>query len=494
MPAIPRAQLESIAAVLRESLAPVIVVDEICAVAFANRAACERWPQASPAAAGFPEPDRARFIAEHARVMASGAAVHFDWGDRGPGGVRAWFRCNVSPIRRDSTVVGTLCWSSEITDFKRLEERLRRSEQLMVDAQGLAHMGIWDWDVSEPHATWSPELYRIYDLDPDSYVPSYESYLKLVHPDDRQRVIDATNRVFQEHVPYSHDERIFRRDGSMRYLHTWAYPVLDDSGALRRLVGVCQDITDRKLAEEQVRELALDLERRVAERTRTIENSMRDLEAFNAMISHDLRAPLQVINMCAQLIGRALPQRPMEARPHLERIERAVGQMTAQVDALLALARVGSQPLAHSEVDLSSLARELLVDLERAMGGHRVDAQIAPDLRCSGDPRLLRAVMQNLLENALKYSRHADRPRIEVGTVDGERGIAFFVRDNGIGFAMDDAHRLFAPFERLPAAAEFPGNGIGLATVHRILERHRGQIWAESEPGRGATFFFQLPA
>ena len=122
----------------------------------------------------------------------------------------------------------------------------------MVDTQGVAHLGTWEWDVSEPTATWSDELYRIYGLTPETYTPSYEKYLKMVHPDDRQRVIDATNRVFHEHVPYSHDERIFRPDGSIRYLHTWAHPVLDDAGKLVRLVGVCQDITDRKLAEEAV--------------------------------------------------------------------------------------------------------------------------------------------------------------------------------------------------------------------------------------------------
>ena len=111
-----------------------------------------------------------------------------------------------------------------MTELKRTEERLRRSEQLMVDTQGVAHLGTWEWDVQQPHAFWSAELYRIYGLTPETYTPSYEAYLQMVHPDDRQRVIDATNRVFQEHVPYSHDERIFRPDGSMRYLHTWAYP------------------------------------------------------------------------------------------------------------------------------------------------------------------------------------------------------------------------------------------------------------------------------
>lgn len=152
-------------------------------------------------------------------------------------------------------------------ELKGLEQRLRRLEQLMVDTQGVAHLGTWEWDVSEPTASWSAELYRIYGLSPDSYTPSYENYLAMVHPDDRQRVMDATNRVFHEHVPYSHDERILLRDGSMRYLHTWAHPVLDDDGKLVRLLGVCQDITEQKRAETKVLELNRDLERRVGERS-----------------------------------------------------------------------------------------------------------------------------------------------------------------------------------------------------------------------------------
>ena len=158
--------------------------------------------------------------------------------------------------------------ASDPSELKRLEQRLRRLEQLMVDTQGVAHLGTWEWDISEPTATWSAELYRIYGLSPDTYTPTYENYLAMVHPDDRQRVMDATNRVFHEHVPYSHDERILLPDGSMRYLHTWAHPVLDDDGKLVRLLGVCQDITEQKRAEAQVLELNRDLERRLAAEAR----------------------------------------------------------------------------------------------------------------------------------------------------------------------------------------------------------------------------------
>jgi len=350
--------------------------------------------------------------------------------------------------------------------------------------------------VSAPNATWSEELFRIYGLTPATYTPSYQNYLTLVHPDDRQRVIDATNRVFHEHVPYSHDERIFRPDGSMRYLHTWAHPVLDDAGKLVRLVGVCQDITDRKLAEEAVLTLNADLERRVAERTRTIERSLRDLEAFNAMASHDLRAPLSIIHAsCALMLHPSADPLPPRVTGLLGRVQESVGRMTALLTDLLRLAQVGQAPLSRAEVDLSALAGEVVGQLRRAAPERQVEVTVEPGLRCFADPGLLRAAVENLLGNAWKYSSRVASARIAVGAQPGAAGMqVFYVRDNGAGFDMKDAHRLFAPFERLHKQTEFEGTGVGLAAVHRIVERHGGRIWAEGALDRGATFYFQLPA
>jgi PAS domain S-box-containing protein len=468
---------------------------------FANEAAQQRWPGATvgaPAAALLPGDARERFSALEAGVIATGQPARFEWGEHGPAGVRRWFACTLSALSMgegsSGEIAGYLCLSSDITTLKSSEARLRRSEQLMVDTQGVAHLGTWEWDVNQPDATWSAELYRIYGLSPGAYKPSYENYLKMVHPEDRQRVIDATNRVFHEHVPYSHDERIFRPDGSMRYLHTWAAPALDDRGVLIRLVGVCQDITDRKLAEEAVQRLNADLERRVAERTRTIENSLRDLETFNAMASHDLRAPLSVIQgSCAMILQHAPESLPAMVTENLARIQRSVNHMTALVNDLLTLAQVGHAPLARVDVDLSALCNDVAAQLRRGSSDRDVSVEVQPGLRCYGDAGLLRAALENLLGNAWKYSSRVERARIEVGALDRDERRAFYVRDNGAGFDMNDAHRLFAPFERLHKASEFEGTGVGLAAVHRIIERHGGRIWAEGQAGRGATFFFELP-
>lgn len=423
----------------------------------------------------------------------AGDPTHLEWGDVGPSGVRRWCACTVSPVREGDVVVAALAVSKDITQLKRSEARLRRSEQLMVDTQGVAHLGTWEWDVSEPHATWSEELYRIYGLTPDEYTPSYEAYLTKIHPEDRDRVIEATNRVFHEHVPYSHDERIFRPDGSMRYLHTWAFPVLDDGGKLRKLVGVCQDITDRKLAEEEVLRLNESLELRVAERTRTIERSMKDLEAFHAMVSHDLRAPLSVIAGSCTLLELERGELTANAAKNVERIQRAATQMTRLVNDLLTLAHVGNAPLEVAEIDLSALCEDIVASLRQTSSGPpRAVVSIQGGLKCKGDPAFVRTILENLLGNAWKYSSKVETPRIEVGaTPDGE-GLAFYVKDNGVGFDMKDVDRIFAPFERLHSATDFEGTGVGLAAVHRIVERHRGRIWANGAPGEGATFSFTL--
>jgi PAS domain S-box-containing protein len=425
-------------------------------------------------------------------AVERGEPTRVEWGESTPAGVRCWYSCTVSPLRRDGQVEGWLCISAEVTEFKRSEERLRRSEQLMVDTQGVAHLGTWEWDIKEPHAFWSAELYRIYGVTPETYTPSYERYLTLVHPDDRQRVVDATNRVFHQHVPYSHDERIFRPDGSMRYLHTWAHPILDDAGGLLRLVGVCQDITDRKQAEEQVREMNADLERRVAERTRQLEASLRDLEAFNAMVSHDLRSPLSTIQMASTKLTQCDPSSP-EGQRAQGRLRRAISQMTTLIDDLIAFARIGNAPLQRTAVDLSAMAHELVGDLRRSAQERAIAVSIEPGIDCVADRDLIRVALQNLLANAWKYTSRVERPRIELATtIIGSRKV-LLVRDNGAGFDMNDAHRLFAPFQRLHSESEFAGTGLGLASVHRILERHACAVWAESAPNQGATFFFELP-
>lgn len=276
----PADQAQALEWVLGANASPALAASVDGCIFFLNAAARARWPAAAcgvPVSSLFAEDARAELDSIVAGVIADGIPGHLECGEQDPVGAGRWMRFALSPLRGRDDVNAILCIASDLTELKRSQQRLRRSEQLMVDTQGVAHLGTWEWTVSEPVAVWSEELYRIYGLTPETYTPSYEKYLEMVHPDDRQRVIDATNRVFHQHVPYSHDERIFRPDGSVRYLHTWAHPVLDDAGQLVRLLGVCQDITDRKLAELDRERIELELAYRSAH------DAITDLERYSVV-------------------------------------------------------------------------------------------------------------------------------------------------------------------------------------------------------------------
>ena len=210
-------------------------------------------------------------------------------------------------------------------------------------------------------------------------------------------------------------------------------------------------------------------------------------------VSHDLRAPIRVVEGFTRIVkedyGRQLDR---VGNDHLDRVLAAASRMNLMIDAMLSMARLATQPLARQPVDLSQLAGFIVDDLRRAAPERQAEVQIQPGLGAQGDPTLLRLVLENLLGNAWKYTAHCSLARIEFGAEPHEGRVCYVVRDNGAGFDMRLADRLFGLFQRLHSAKDFPGTGVGLASVKRIVQRHGGQIWAQSEPGRGSTFAFTL--
>jgi signal transduction histidine kinase len=246
-------------------------------------------------------------------------------------------------------------------------------------------------------------------------------------------------------------------------------------------------------AEETIRRLNVNLERCVEERTRQLTEANTELEAFTHSVSHDLRAPLRSINSFARmLVEECAPQIDEKGRGYIERMLGSAERMEGLIEDLLHLSHVTGAELNRTDVDLTQMATSIIDELRAHEPERNVDTQISIGLRCKADPRLLRIALENLLGNAWKFTRNVECARIEVGRSD-DKPPTYFVRDNGAGFKMDYAPQLFAPFRRLHTAAEFPGTGVGLSIVQRIIRRHGGRISAEGSVGHGATFYFTVP-
>jgi signal transduction histidine kinase len=293
-----------------------------------------------------------------------------------------------------------------------------------------------------------------------------------------------------------------RRDGPPLSLS--GAPLFSATGTLLGWAGTAQPASGAAAADpQQLGALQADLDernRQLGERTRELDHAVRELDSLAYSVSHDLRAPLRVVDGFATIVLEDYGDRgkPLDevGRDHLRRIVAASQRMNTMIDTLLGLSRMTSRELARERVDLSQIARELADDLRAQDGARGVEFVIAPELRTEGDATLLRLVLQNLLGNAWKFTGKTRGARVEFGARREGEALAYFVRDNGAGFDMRFAEKMFGLFQRLHSANEFPGTGVGLATVQKIVRRHGGRVWAEAVPapadGHGATFYFTL--
>jgi PAS domain S-box-containing protein len=563
----------------------------------------------------------------------------------------------------------------DITERMRAEEALRRSAASLADAQRIAHVGSYDWNLVNGLAWWSGEMCRIFGVDPESFVPTLENSLKIMPPQDRIAVQAAIKEAIEGRKPYDVEHGILRPDGSERIVHAHGEVIFDEAGKAVRLVGTSQDITEQKQAEqklhrlnralrtlsncnqvlvraaeeshlleevcgilvheggyrmawvgygendegksvhpvahagfedgylqtasitwadtergrgptgtavrtgkavvvrdfradpslapwreealkrgyasgialpillndpvlgsltiyaeepnafdseeiqlltelsndlaygvqalraraerqraeEEIRRLNEQLEQRVEERTAKLEAANKELEAFTYSVSHDLRAPLRHIDGFSKLLveehGAELSP---DAQEYVATIRDSALQMGRLIDDLLNLARVGRKELAMQVTGLNSLVEEVRTELNRANPERSIEWKVEtlPFVEC--DPALMKQVFVNLLSNAVKFTRPRKPAVIEVGATQQEGRPVVFVRDNGVGFSMKYANKLFAVFQRLHRSEDFEGTGVGLATVQRIIIKHGGRVWAEAELDKGATFYFTL--
>ena len=382
----------------------------------------------------------------------------------------------------------------DITERKRAQELLNRERETFFSILQKAPYGIVLADTEGKFTYINPEFTRItgYTL-PD--VPTGRDWMHKAYPEPEYR--HQVRETWKEDVAKKGIQRTFRvvcKKGQVKDIQF--RPTLLDDG---RMIITLYDITERKRAEDEIRRLNEELERRVIERTRQLEAVNKDLEAFSYSVSHDLRAPLLSVGGFSRLLLRDYAEGLDErAKQFIRMIYNGTQRMGELIDSFLSFSRLGHQDVNPSDVDMEKLAAGVIEDIRAqtaSIAGARVPRIIMTTLPpARGDLPMLRQVLTNLLSNSVKFTKLQEAPVIEVGgRAEGEENL-YFVKDNGAGFDMSRAGKLFAVFERLHVEGEFEGTGVGLATVQRIIEKHGGRVWAEGKVGKGATFYFTLPS
>ncbi|MGH3106070.1 MAG: PAS domain S-box protein, partial [Rubrobacteraceae bacterium] len=377
----------------------------------------------------------------------------------------------------------------DTTERKLAEAALKESEARYRSVVEQAAEGILLVDVDTKRVLETNAAYQ------DLLGYSTEEFLRLslyeLVPYSREDMDCYVERVLESGSYVSGQRRHLRKDGSLVEVEVSANVV--SYGGREIICMVVRDITERKRAEEDLRRLNEELEGRVRWRTAQLEAFNNELEAFSYSVSHDLRAPLRAIDGFSQILLEDYEDKlDEEGRLYLRRTKNASQRMGHLIDDLLNLSRMTRSEMRRESVDLSALVKGVAEDLRATSPEHEVDVIVEEGLVANGDESLLRVALENLLGNAWKFTRDQPRPRIEFGILEHEDTPAYFVCDNGVGFDMAYADKLFGAFQRLHSTGEFEGTGIGLATVQRIIHRHGGRVWAEGNIGSGATFFFTL--
>ncbi|MBV8878619.1 MAG: PAS domain S-box protein [Planctomycetaceae bacterium] len=410
-----------------------------------------------------------------------------------PKGRAGFFEVSYESLNRDDgSGAGAVAVVRDVTGQRRTEEMLDESEsrfRIMADgAPVLLWMAGQDGDCTFFNQGWLRFTGRTLELE------SGVGWASGVHPEDFQRCMTVYLDAFVERRDFRMEYRLRRADGQFRWILDTGLPRFASDGSFEGYIGSCIDITDLRESAAALRRLNDELEDRVEVRTGELKHANAELEAFSYSVSHDLRAPLRAIDGFSNILKELHADKLDDnGRHYLQRIVKGTERMGQLIDDLLDLSRLTRTELRPTPVDLGDLARLVVEDLRKSDPVRSVDVVVAPGLKATADPRLLRIVLENLIGNAWKFTRNCPTPRIEVGTSRGDLNQAvYFVKDNGAGFDMAFAHKLFGAFQRLHRDTEFEGTGIGLATVARIVHRHGGTIWADAAPDRGATFSFTL--
>jgi PAS domain S-box-containing protein len=389
----------------------------------------------------------------------------------------------------------------DVTEQKRTEAEIRGKQELLDMTGRVGKIGGWEIDVVKGTSSWTDEVSLIQDLDPK--VPaSVEFGYSFYSPESRPIIEKAVNEAIHDGKPYDLELEIITTKGAHKLIHTTGLPELKD-GKVVRVAGIFQDITEIKKAEAEIKKLNDELEQRVKDRTAELSAANQELEAFSYSVSHDLRAPIRAIDGFSQIILEDFQKdiNP-DVQRYLEIIRTNTGNMGNLVDDLLAFSRLGRQALERQTVNTRRLVEEVVAEIKMGVPERQIEFKIGDLPDCQADVNLLKQVFINLISNAVKFTRHCDHAKVEIGAskqpasgnvqVVNKSNYCYYVRDNGVGFDMRYYDKLFGVFQRLHKAEDYEGTGVGLAIVKRVVEKHGGMVWAESQLNKGATFYFVL--
>ncbi len=490
-----RRSQEQLAGVIGSAMDAIITIDEEQHIVLFNSAAERMFLYPAEDALGksldqfIPE----RFRSGHKNHIESFGKTHVT--RRGMGALGALFglradgeefpiEASISQIDSDGQKFFTVILR-DITERKQAEESLKEQARILDLAPVLIR------DLSGRIIFWNAGSEQMYGWKAEeALVQTTESLLKTEYP----RPLEEIKARLFAHGHWEGELVHTRRDGERLVIASHWVLHRDEQGKPKAILEVNNDVTERKQAEREIRRLNEELEQRVADRTAQLQAANKELEAFSYSVSHDLRAPLRHINGFSQaLLEDYADKLDAEGRNYLREVRNASQEMAQLIDDVLQLARVTRSEMRREQVNLSELARSVVADLKKRNGRTDVSVTIKEGLATQGDKRLLRIVLTNLLGNAWKFTSKRDKAEITFGSEQRNGELSYFVRDNGAGFDMAYANKLFGVFQRLHTAGEFEGTGIGLATVQRIIYRHGGNVWAEGAVNQGAAFYFTLP-
>ena len=445
----------------------------------------------------FTEPDKAR--EGYRRAFAEGSVTDYPLTIHN--GKLTPVLYNASVYRDPAGEVrGVFAAARDVTALRQAEEQVARTTDLLNLTQEISKTGGWEYDVASGRLTWTDEVYSIYGIE-ETTGPIDVSAAVASYDAESAPIIDAAfKRLVAQAEPYDLEVQLIRGDGQRIWVQTSGRPVVQD-GHVVRATGNIIDITDHKQAEiqlrqasEEIRALNATLEQQVRQRTRHLERANQSLESFAYSVAHDLRTPLRGISGFAEALAEDYGDRLDETgREYAGRVQAGCARMAALIDDLLHLSQVTRAEMNLQDVDLSAEVTAICDQLRARDPGRQVQVTVQNGVRVTADKGLIRDVLENLLGNAWKFTAHRDGAAIEFATTPvTDAPVCCYVRDNGAGFDPAYTGELFQPFQRLHDASEFPGTGIGLASVRRIIDRHDGRTWAEGAIDGGATIYFTL--